>query len=105
MTLQSQARDIRGGDRIRIRQGKRLIPDLVGRTGTIVEVFRVPRDSCLVRIGDDMDRLCEWFFIAMSWQPAAYKEVFQWQTKYDHNRYLMAFICHGRGVGAVSAPT
>jgi hypothetical protein len=45
-------RDLGSGDRIRIRQDKRPIPDLVGRIGTIVEVFRVPRDSCLVRVDD-----------------------------------------------------
>ena len=62
ITQQSQEPDLSGGDRIRIRQGKRSIPDLVGRVGTIVEVFRVPLDSCLVRIDGDTDRLREWFF-------------------------------------------
>lgn len=54
-------RDLENGTRIRIRQGKRPIPDLVDRVGTIVEIFRVPRDSCLVRIDGDADRLREWF--------------------------------------------
>lgn len=50
------------GDRMRIRQGKRPIPDLVGQVGTIVEIFREPLESCLVRIDDDIDRFREWFF-------------------------------------------
>jgi hypothetical protein len=57
------ARAIDGGDRVRIRQGsKPLRPELLGRAGTVVEVFRVPRDSCLVRIDGDPDRQREWFF-------------------------------------------
>ena len=62
ITPQPQERDLGSGDRIRIRQGKRPIPDLVGRVGTIVEVFRMPLDSCLVRIDGDTDRRREWFF-------------------------------------------
>jgi hypothetical protein len=62
ITPELQERDLGSGDRICIRQGKRPIPDLVGRVGTIVEVFRVPLDSCLVRIDGDTDRLREWFF-------------------------------------------
>lgn len=62
ITPQSQEPDLASGDRIRIRQGKRSIPNLVGRVGTIVEVFCVPRDSCLVRIEGDTDRRREWFF-------------------------------------------
>ena len=62
MTPQPQERDLSSGDRIRIRQGKRSIPNLVGQVGTILEVFRVPRDSCLVRIDGATDRLREWFF-------------------------------------------
>lgn len=51
------------GNQTRIRQGRqRLIPHLVGRVGTIVEVFRLPRDSCLVRIDGDLNRQREWFF-------------------------------------------
>jgi len=33
----------------------------VGRIGTVVEIFRVPLDACLVRIDGDPDRR-EWFF-------------------------------------------
>jgi hypothetical protein len=51
-----------GGDRIRIRQGRRALrSDIVGQMGTIVEVFRVPHGSCLVRIDGDLDRQREWF--------------------------------------------
>jgi len=54
---------IDGGDRVRTRQGsKPLRSELVGRAGTVVEVFRVPRDSCLVRIDGDPNRQREWFF-------------------------------------------
>jgi hypothetical protein len=60
---QPQPRDLNGGDRIRIRSGDRtLLPALVGHVGTIVEVFRVPQGSCLVRIDGDPDRAREWFF-------------------------------------------
>jgi hypothetical protein len=62
ITPELQERNLDSGDRIRIRQGTRPIPDLVGRVGTIVEVFRMPRDSCLVRIDGDADQLREWFF-------------------------------------------
>jgi hypothetical protein len=62
-TLQPPARSIDGGDRVRIRQGTKLLrPELLGRMGTVVEVFRVPRDSCLVRIDGDPNRRREWFF-------------------------------------------
>ena len=54
--------DIYNGDRIRVRQGQRAIPDLIGRICTIVEVFRAPLDSCMVRIDNDPDGLREWFF-------------------------------------------
>ena len=33
-----------------------------GRAGTVVEVFRVPRESCLVRMDGDPNRRREWFF-------------------------------------------
>jgi hypothetical protein len=57
-----QPRDPNGGDRIRIRSGGRpLLPELVGQMGTIVEVFGMPRGSCLVRIDGDADREREWF--------------------------------------------
>jgi len=59
---QPQPRDLNGGDRIRIRLGGRsLLPELVGQVGTIVEVFRAPQGSCLVRIDGDADRVREWF--------------------------------------------
>jgi hypothetical protein len=59
---QPQPRDFNGGDRIRIQRGRRpLVPELVGQMGTIVEVFRVPQGSCLVRIDGDADREREWF--------------------------------------------
>jgi hypothetical protein len=62
-TPQRPARAIDGGDRVHIRQGSKLLrPELVGRVGTVVEVFRVPRDSCLVRIDGDSNRGREWFF-------------------------------------------
>lgn len=57
-----QARGLAAGDRVQIQQGYRAIPDRLGWTGTIVEVFRVPRDSCLVRIDGDQDKRREWFF-------------------------------------------
>jgi hypothetical protein len=49
------------GDRITIRQGRRPILTLLGQIGTVVEIFRAPRDSCLVRIDGDRDRQREWF--------------------------------------------
>ena len=61
-TPQLQERALDGGDRVQIRQGRRPIPGLLGRMGTVVEVFRVPQDSCLVRIDGDPNRRREWFF-------------------------------------------
>ena len=59
---QPQPRDIDTGERIRIQQGTRpLLPELVGRVATIVEVFRLPQGSCLVRIDGDPERQREWF--------------------------------------------
>jgi hypothetical protein len=55
-------RDVNNGDRIRIRQGQRAIPNLLGHIGTIVEVFRAPLGSCMVRIDNDPDHQREWFF-------------------------------------------
>lgn len=55
------AREPAVGDRIIIRQGRRALPALLGQIGTVVEIFRVPRDSCLVRIDDDTNRQREWF--------------------------------------------
>ena len=60
---QLQPRDLNSGDRIRIQLGGRpLLPELVGELGTIVEVFRVPQGSCLIRIDGDADWVREWFF-------------------------------------------
>jgi hypothetical protein len=57
------ARGIDSGDRVHIQQGERpLRLELVGRAGTVVEVFRMPQDSCMVRIDGDPDRRREWFF-------------------------------------------
>jgi hypothetical protein len=59
---QPQPPNLNGGDRIRIRSGDRpLLSGLVGQVGTIVEVFRMPQGSCLVRIDGDSDRVREWF--------------------------------------------
>jgi hypothetical protein len=58
---QPSERDIANGDRIQIRQGQRAIPDLIGHIGTIVEVFRAPLGSCMVRIDNDPDGQREWF--------------------------------------------
>lgn len=56
-------RAIDGDDRVYIKQGARpLLPGLVGRAGTVVEVFRMPHDSCLVHIDGDLYRRREWFF-------------------------------------------
>jgi len=53
---------IDGGDRVSIQQGVRpLRLELIGRLGTVVEVFRVPLDSCMVRIDGDPNRSREWF--------------------------------------------
>jgi hypothetical protein len=49
------------GDRITIRQGRRSLPALLGQIGTVVEIFRAPRNSCLVRLDGDTDRQREWF--------------------------------------------
>ena len=54
-------RDLDSGDRVRIHEGQRPIPQLVGHLGTIVEVFRLPLGSCLVLLDGDLDRR-EWFF-------------------------------------------
>jgi hypothetical protein len=55
-------RAIDSGDRVHIQQGGRPIPEFLGRAGTVVEVFRIPLDSCLVRIDGDLNRRREWFF-------------------------------------------
>lgn len=54
-------RDLENGDRVRIQQGIRAIPNLLGQVGTIVEIFRAPRESCLVQIDGDANKLRTWF--------------------------------------------
>jgi hypothetical protein len=56
-----EAREPAVGDRIIIRQGRRSLPALLGQIGTVIEIFRAPRDSCLVRIDGDTNRQREWF--------------------------------------------
>jgi hypothetical protein len=60
-TPQPEAREPAVGDRIIIRQGRRSLPALLGQIGTVVEIFRVPRDSCMVHIDGDTNRQREWF--------------------------------------------
>jgi hypothetical protein len=60
-TPQPEAREPAVGDRIIIRQGRRSLPALLGQIGTVVEIFRAPRDSCLVHIDGDTNRQREWF--------------------------------------------
>jgi hypothetical protein len=55
------AREPAVGDRIMIRQGRRALPALLGQIGTVVEIFRAPRDSCLVHTDGDTNREREWF--------------------------------------------
>jgi hypothetical protein len=50
------------GDRVAIQQPRLEYADLVARVGIVVEVFRVPLDSCLVHLDDDPHREREWFF-------------------------------------------
>jgi hypothetical protein len=61
-TAQLQERELNVGERIQIQQGRRPIPELLGEVGTVVEVFRMPRSCCLVRIDGDQNRQREWFF-------------------------------------------
>jgi hypothetical protein len=61
MTETTPRHDINNGDRVRIQQGQRSIPDLIGHIGTITEVFRLPLGSCMVRIDNDPDGQREWF--------------------------------------------
>ena len=56
---QKQLLDI--GDRICVRQGRQSISAIRNQQGTVVEVFRVPQGSCLVRIDGDLDLHREWF--------------------------------------------
>jgi hypothetical protein len=50
------------GDRVVIRQPRSEFAKLADQMGTVVEVFRVPLDSCLVRIDDQPLGEREWFF-------------------------------------------
>jgi hypothetical protein len=50
------------GDRVAIRQPRLEYADLAARVGTVVEVFRVPLNSCLVQLDGDPRREREWFF-------------------------------------------
>lgn len=59
--LQPQKQVLDIGDRIYVRQGRKSISVLVNQYGTVVEVFRVPQGSCLVRIDGDLDLHREWF--------------------------------------------
>ena len=62
-TSEPLGRALDNGDRVHIRRANRaILPALLGRSGTVVEVFRAPRDSCLVRIDGDQNRRREWFF-------------------------------------------
>jgi hypothetical protein len=58
-TLGPQPFDV--GTRIEVRSPRLVLVALAGRIGTVVEVFRVPLDSCMVRLDDDLDRQREWF--------------------------------------------
>ncbi len=60
-TPSPEAREPAVGDRIIIRQGRRSLPTLLGQIGTVVEIFRAPRDSCLVHMDGDTNRQQEWF--------------------------------------------
>ena len=61
-TSQLDNRDLQIGDRIYIRQGSRSISKFVGLAGMIVEIFRLPEGSCMVRIDGDLNNQREWFF-------------------------------------------
>lgn len=62
ITQQLPAHDLEVGDLVRIRHGKWPIPALIDRVGMVVEVFRLPRESCMVRITGDGNQQREWFF-------------------------------------------
>jgi hypothetical protein len=49
------------GDRIVIRRPRSAYASLADRVGTVVEVFRVPFDNCLVHLDDDTHHVHEWF--------------------------------------------
>lgn len=53
-------RELAIGDRIRVQHDPRGIPNLLGQVGTIVEIFRVPFNSCMVQIDGDPNRERSW---------------------------------------------
>lgn len=61
-TSQQAERELEVGDRVRIRQGNWPLRSLVGKVGMVIEVFRLPRDSCLVRVAGESNSQREWFF-------------------------------------------
>lgn len=56
------ARTLFVGDRVRIRQDRWPLLGRRDQTGTVVEILRMPRDSCLVRIDGDPKYDRKWFF-------------------------------------------
>ena len=62
ISLQRLQHSIDVGDRVTILQGQWPLQALVGREGMVVEVFRLPLDSCMVRIDGDRDHERERFF-------------------------------------------
>ena len=61
-TSQPGNQNLQIGDRIYIRQGTKSISKFVGLAGMVVEVFRLPEGSCMVRIDGDLNNQREWFF-------------------------------------------
>ncbi|MBS1965083.1 MAG: hypothetical protein JST60_04600 [Chloroflexi bacterium SZAS-1] len=54
--------EIEVGEHVSIKQGEYSIPLFLGKTGIVVEVFRIPQGSCLVRLDGDRNLQREWFF-------------------------------------------
>ncbi|HEU5012647.1 MAG TPA: hypothetical protein VFT66_08895 [Roseiflexaceae bacterium] len=61
IALQPQKQLLDVGDRIYVRRGRQSISVIVNQQGTVVEVFRVPQGSCMVRIDGDLNLDREWF--------------------------------------------
>lgn len=59
--LQPQKQLLDIGDRISVRPGRQSIAVIKNQQGTVVEVFRVPQGSCLVRIDGDLNLHRAWF--------------------------------------------
>lgn len=57
------------GDRVRIQQHRWPLIGMLDQVGTVVEIFRMPRDSCLVRVDGDTKRDREWFFYRVEVTP------------------------------------